>query len=91
MRAAVLEALDRAIAALTYDEVEHQNLTLGTVKTGNEVPLLQRSIAQDLRDMERRLGAQVVGKTLFSANAAAIDEALLAIEEARAALCGGQA
>jgi hypothetical protein len=89
MTSAILDALDRALAALTYAQVEHIDpRTREVTAAGDEVPLLQRSIAQDLRDMESRLGRVAVGKTLLSANAAAIDEALLAIEEARAELRG---
>lgn len=68
----------RAIAALTYDEIE-QRFDDGTIRQGISVPLLQRSIANDLRQLEAVLGAK--GKTNLFAIAAAIDEALLALVE----------
>ena len=68
----------RAIQALTYDDIE-QHPDNGTLRQGVEVPLLQRSIANDLRQLETVLGAK--GKTNLFAIAAAIDEALLALAE----------
>lgn len=68
----------RAIQALTYDEIE-QRFDDGAVRQGIGVPLLQRSIANDLRQLEAVLGAK--GKTNLFAIAAAIDEALLALVE----------
>lgn len=66
-----------AIRALNYDEVELvQN---GQWVDGSSRPILQRSIANDLRQMETVLGAK--GKTNLFALAAAIDEALLALVE----------
>ena len=70
--------LTRAIQALTYDEIE-QRFDDGTIRQGIGVPLLQRSIANDLRQLEAVLGAK--GKTNLFAIAAAIDEALLALVE----------
>lgn len=52
--------LTRAIQALTYDEIE-QRFDDGTTRQGIGVPLLQRSIANDLRQLEAVLGAK--GKT----------------------------
>lgn len=83
-----LEPLARAIAALTYDEIEcHEVDEAGflLVTIGEAIPLLQRSIAQDLVRIDRQLG-QKAG--LLSAIGAAIDEALLAVAEARAQLMG---
>ncbi len=68
----------RAIAALTYDEIE-QHMDDGTVRTDQAVPLLQRSIANDLRMIEAQLGGK--GQTLLFAIAEAIDEALIALVE----------
>lgn len=87
------EALARAIDALTYDEIEW--LTLGldddglngaaTVhQSGDQIPLLKRSIAHDLIRIEKSLAAQP--PTLLSAIAHSIDEALLAISEAQRVL-----
>lgn len=67
----------RAIAALTYDEIEqHEG---GMVRTDQAVPLLQRSIANDLRQIEAVMGGK--GQTLLFAIAEAIDEALIALVE----------
>lgn len=63
--------ITRAIAALTYDEI--------TDHRGNTPPLLDRSIANCLRDIEAQLGAK--GRTRLHAIAVAIDEALLALVE----------
>lgn len=63
--------ITRAIAALTYDEITDQS--------GNTPPLLNRSIANCLRDIETQLGAK--GRTRLHAIAVAIDEALLALVE----------
>lgn len=63
--------ITRAIAALTYDEITDQ--------AGNTPPLLDRSIANCLRDIEAQLGAK--GRTRLHAIATAIDEALLALVE----------
>lgn len=69
-------AVMRAIAALTYDEIERHG-PLGR----EEVSLLDRSIARDLRQLEAMLGSKAKGQTLLFALATAIDEALLALEE----------
>ena len=81
-----LPAIDRAIAALTYDQVERFDPAWQPVP--GTVPLLARSIAHDLVQIERVIGA--TGKTLLGAIAASLDEALLALAEARLAL-GGEA
>lgn len=73
-----LRALDRATAALTCDEIECFPAQPGGV------PLLRASIGVELVQIEKSLSGR--GKTLLSATAAAIDEALLAIAEARQAL-----
>jgi len=73
-----LHALDRATAALTCDEIECFPAHPGGV------PLLRASIGVELVQIEKSLSGR--GKTLLSATAAAIDEALLAIAEARQAL-----
>lgn len=70
--------IEAAIRALTYDEVE-QHFDDGTVRQGINVPLLQRSIANDLRQIEAALGGK--GTTLLFAIATAIDEALIALTE----------
>lgn len=89
MTAQAMDAIDRLIAALTYDHIEHIDLASGeTIAEGDNVPLLQRSIAQDLRQIEGQLGAHAKGRTILGATADAIDEALLAAAEARAALPG---
>jgi len=74
-------ALDRVIAALTYDEIEQRRTSWGPTLRNEEVPLLDRSIAQDLMQIEAQLGGR--GKTLLSAIAESINEALLAAQEAR--------
>lgn len=88
--ALILHALERAEAALTYDYIEQRGPDFGAVRIDNAVPLLDRSISRDLRNLEAQFGNAVRGKTLLSANAAAIDEALLAIAEARQALEAGR-
>lgn len=80
----VLEMLDQAIAALTVDEIEvHTRDTgaAGGVLAGAQVPLLQRSIGLDLVRIESAMSAR--GQTLLSATAACIDQALVALAEAR--------
>ena len=74
--------IPRAIAALTYDEIEqhsHDPIRGTVTREGNAVPLLNRSIANDLRQIEAQLGGK--GKTLLFAIAEAIDEALIALVE----------
>ena len=91
MQDTALAPLERAIAALTYDEIERIDVDSAgrqTVTTGDAIPLLDRSIAQDLVRIERAIGSK---PSLLGATAAAIDEALLAIEEARLAITGGAA
>ncbi|MBV1917587.1 MAG: hypothetical protein KUG65_05955 [Sphingomonadaceae bacterium] len=78
-----LAGINQIIAALTDDEIE-QNQADGTVLRDEQVPLLNRSISHDLLQVESVIGAR--GKTLLSAIAAAIDEALLAAEQARQVL-----
>lgn len=83
-----LEPLARAIAALTYDEIERHEVDEAgrlVITIGEAIPLLQRSIAQDLVRIDRQLG---IKGGLLTAIATAIDEALLAVAEARAALMG---
>lgn len=69
-----LECIFRAIDALTCAEI---------IRDGDDVtktvPILIRSIAFELRQIEKELGAS--GRTRLHAIAAAIDEALLALEE----------
>lgn len=87
-----IDAIDRLIAALTYEHIEHIDIASGdTIAEGEGVPLLQRSIAQDLRQIEGQLGAHAKGRTILGATADAIDEALLAAAEAKAELAGGSA
>lgn len=83
------DALARAIAALTYDEIAVIAADgMGTSETdGRALPLLERSISADLIRMEMCMAAR--GKTLLSAIAASIDEALIAIEEARDIIAKG--
>ncbi len=57
-----------------------------TVTSGEQIPLLQRSIGQDLVRIDRAMGVR--GNSLLGATAEAIDAALLAIAEARQALKG---
>lgn len=94
-RAAALDALDRVIAALTYDEIERipfglpdDDIERGRVPPGHlkgaEIPLLDRSIADDLVRIEKMLTAN--RPTLLGAIGESINEALLAAEEARRAL-----
>jgi hypothetical protein len=84
-------AIDRAIAALTYDHIEQIPLDGGPVLVNDQVPLLQRSIGADLIRIEAAMSAK--GKTLLSAIAASIDEAVVALAEAKAAtaLCEAEA
>ena len=79
-----LQAVERAIAALTYEEAEED-----TPRGPKAVPLLGQSIANDLRELDRQI-ATTAGRTLtrLFANAEAIDEALLALVEARKELMG---
>lgn len=60
-----------AIRALTYEHIERSD--------GKPVPLLDRSIANCLRDIERVIAKP--GTTRLHAIAASIDEALLALME----------
>lgn len=78
-----IAALDRAIAALTYDEIVRYDDRWAETARDGKIPLLQRSIGQDLIEMAQ---GRKCSEKLLRANAAAIDEALLAIAEARAAL-----
>lgn len=74
MTNAQLECIFRAIEALTCEEI---------IRDGEDVtptiPILVRSIAFELRQIEKELGAS--GRTRLHAVATAIDEALLALEE----------
>ena len=56
-------ALDRVIAALTYDDIEQRRTSCGPTLRNEDVPLLDRSIGQDLLQIEGQMGAR--GKTLL--------------------------
>jgi len=73
--------ITRAIAALTYDEIEqHAHDWRGeTVLVGEQVPLLHRSIANDLVMMAKQ--PELFSPKLLMAIAASIDDALLALVE----------
>ena len=83
-----LHSLHRAVVALTQDEIEVTSITFGVTSSisGEQVPLLERSIANDLMRIDSAISGK--GKTLLSAIAHSIDEALIAIEEARRVLRG---
>lgn len=68
-----------AIRALTHQDFEQHER--GVTRCGSDVPVLDRSIANDLRDIERMLGSRAKGLTSLSVIAASIDEALLALLE----------
>ena len=84
MSKAVLDAVERVIAALTYDEIESIPTERGKHVPDAEQPLFHRSIANDLVSAEKVISAR--GKTLLSKIGDAINEALMAAEEARLAL-----
>ena len=69
-----LTCIFRAIEALTCSEIirDGEDVT-------DTVPILVRSMAFELRQIEKELGAS--GRTRLHSIAAAIDEALLALEE----------
>lgn len=69
-----IDCLYRAILALTCEEIIRDG-----VDVTYDVPILVRSVSHELRQIEKCLGAS--GKTNLHAIAAAIDEALLALEE----------
>lgn len=86
----ILPAIECAIAALTIDDIERtdvDNSGCAVTTPGNQLSLLERSIGIDL-------GA-IVGtsadrqRKLIRATHLSIDEALLALEEARQMLAGG--
>ncbi|MCC7097286.1 MAG: hypothetical protein IT472_08915 [Thermomonas sp.] len=80
----MLGLLDQAVAALTYDSVEVLDAkSLDVVARDEQVPLQQRSIGQDLAQMERWLGIEARDRTMLSAIAASIRIALSAVDEAR--------
>lgn len=83
-----LPPLHRAIAALTYDEIEVISTMFGvsTSTSGDDVPLLDRSIANDLMRIDSVISGG--GNSLIAAIAHSIDEALVAIEEARRLITG---
>lgn len=81
-----LSPLDQAIAALT-NKVEVMDCATGVWTKGSAVPLLDRSIAQDLLRIESSLSGK--GTTLLFKLAASIDAAIVSIEEARRLLGGG--
>lgn len=85
MKHPALSPLEQAIAALT-NKVEVLDCATGDITEGDAVPLLQRSIAQDLLRIESALSGK--GTTLLSKLAASIDEAIVLIEEARQLLGG---
>lgn len=66
-----------AIRALTHQDFEQHER--GVTRRGSAVPVLDRSIANDLRDIERVIAKP--GTTRLHAIAASIDEALLALME----------
>lgn len=68
------DCIYRAILALTCEEIIRDG-----VDVTYDVPILVRSISHELRQIEKCLGSS--GKTNLHAIAAAIDEALLALEE----------
>ncbi len=76
----------RAIAALTYNEIEVIPTDSGVPICNEQVPLLDRSIANDLMRIDSAISGK--GQTLLSAIAHSIDEALVAIAEARLLLQG---
>lgn len=81
-----LAAIERVIAALTYDAIERTEVDAAGVKTvtiGEAIPLLQRSVSGDLEMIAREVPKHA---RLLRALGAAIDEALLAGAEAQAAL-----
>lgn len=74
----VRDILRQAVAALTVGEIEVHDAR--GCRTGEDVPLLARSISHDLVRIERSLSA--AAPTLLSATGAAIDEALMLLAEA---------
>lgn len=72
--------IPRAIAALTFDAItQHRDWR---TLSGEQVPLLQRSIATELREIDAMLTTRAgTGRTRLAAIAEAIDEALLALVE----------
>lgn len=78
-----LSAIEAAIAALTVESIEQIDSD-GEQLQGEQVALFHRSIGRDLERIEKALSAS--GETLLSATAASIDEALLALAEARGVL-----
>lgn len=84
MSKAVLDAVERVIAALTYEHIESIPVGAGERLVNEQLPLFDRSIANDLVTAEKVIGAR--GKTLLGAIGESINEALLAAEEARLAL-----
>jgi hypothetical protein len=87
MSQVAISALQRAVDALTCPtELSHPDGRV--IAAGDAVPLLRRSIAHELNQIERSLGLCAKGNTYLSGFALSIDEALLAIAEAQAALAG---
>lgn len=70
------ECLQRAIAALTFEQIENDR----GADVLSETPLLNKSISFSLRQIEASLGP--IGATQLNGIAQSIDEALLAIAEA---------
>lgn len=81
-----LEAVRRAIGALTVEQIERHQRGQRTLRDA-EIALLDRSIGADLMTVHKSL-AVGGNKTLLSVTAAAIDEALLMLAEAEGLLAG---
>lgn len=87
MSTAAIDALDRVTAALTNDEIALVDAATGnTFAEGHGVPLLQRSVGQDVRDLTERMNTSAQDKRLLIRLADCIDEALLAAAEAKSDL-----
>ena len=84
MSKAVLDAVERVIAALTYEDIECIPAGSFAGPANEQLTLFGRSIAQDLVNAEKVIGGR--GKTLLGKIGESINEALLAAEEARLAL-----
>ncbi len=84
MSKAVLDAVERVIAALTYDDIERIPAGSFARPMNEQLPLFDRSIAHDLVNAEKVISGR--GKTLLGKIGESINEALLAAEEARLAL-----
>lgn len=81
-----LDPVERVIAALTYDHLERTDVDddgQTVISVDEAIPLLQRSISDDLEMIAREVPKRA---KVLRAIGAAIDEALLAAAETRAAL-----